>query len=289
MAYTAYKTWTVGEVLTANNMNLQVRDNGLVIHALLDLTTASFTDGGPLLGSGAAAITALGRPTAGQIMVGNAAGDPDLVTAMDASDRLLHEFGGMEGDVSDGDGFVEIKGGSTTVIKTNLAASDAPDANDDTTADYAVGSLWLDTTADTAYICVDASATAAVWLDLSASTIQSTIISGTRTAAAGSGDQALTGVGFQPAAVIVLCTSQGDPVHEGSWGLGDDALGEALMFVRIAPMRTSAGGQIINVSSDGSNGMAAVLKTLDADGLTFTWTKSGTPTGTAEFQILCLR
>ena len=30
MAYTAYKTWTVGEKLTAGNMNLQVRDNGLL-------------------------------------------------------------------------------------------------------------------------------------------------------------------------------------------------------------------------------------------------------------------
>ena len=30
MAYTAYKTWTVGEILTAGNMNAQVRDNGLL-------------------------------------------------------------------------------------------------------------------------------------------------------------------------------------------------------------------------------------------------------------------
>tara|TARA_Y100000310_G_scaffold334179_1_gene413310 strand:- start:11796 stop:12683 length:888 start_codon:yes stop_codon:yes gene_type:complete len=30
MAYTAYKTWTVGEILTAANMNAQVRDNGLL-------------------------------------------------------------------------------------------------------------------------------------------------------------------------------------------------------------------------------------------------------------------
>jgi hypothetical protein len=29
MPYTAYKTWTVGEILTASNMNIQVRDNGL--------------------------------------------------------------------------------------------------------------------------------------------------------------------------------------------------------------------------------------------------------------------
>lgn len=119
--------------------------------------------------------------------------------------------------------------------------------------------------------------------------LQSQIISGSRTAAAGSGDQALTGVGFQPVAIIVLCTSSTDPINEGSWGFGDDDLDEALMFARATPIRSSGGGQIINVSADGSNGMAAVLKSLDADGLTLTWTKSGTPTGTAEFHILALR
>ena len=47
--------------------------------------------------------------------------------------------------------------------KSNLAATAAPGASDDNTAGYAVGSIWCDTTADDAYICLDASTGAAVW------------------------------------------------------------------------------------------------------------------------------
>lgn len=42
-------------------------------------------------------------------------------------------------------------------------ATAAPTANDDTSAGYAPGSLWVNVTADTAYICVDATAAAASW------------------------------------------------------------------------------------------------------------------------------
>jgi hypothetical protein len=50
-------------------------------------------------------------------------------------------------------------------LKVNLAASDAPDANDDTGSGYAVGSRWIDTTADKEYVCLDATSTAAVWTE----------------------------------------------------------------------------------------------------------------------------
>ncbi|MDQ3803274.1 MAG: hypothetical protein M3416_05405 [Acidobacteriota bacterium] len=46
--------------------------------------------------------------------------------------------------------------------KSNLAASAAP-ANEDSGDGYAVGSVWIDTTADDAYVCLDASVGAAVW------------------------------------------------------------------------------------------------------------------------------
>ena len=48
-------------------------------------------------------------------------------------------------------------------LKTNLSAIAAPSATDDSTAGYAVGSLWIDTAAGRAYACVDASASAALW------------------------------------------------------------------------------------------------------------------------------
>ena len=46
---------------------------------------------------------------------------------------------------------------------SNLSAAVAPTVNEDSGDGYDVGSFWLDTTADDAYICLDASVGAAVW------------------------------------------------------------------------------------------------------------------------------
>ena len=47
--------------------------------------------------------------------------------------------------------------------KHNLAAASAPTVDDDSSAGYSEGSIWIDTTADESYRCVDATAGAAVW------------------------------------------------------------------------------------------------------------------------------
>jgi len=49
-------------------------------------------------------------------------------------------------------------------IKTDATA--APAVTNDTTEGYAVNSLWIDITNDKAYICVDASDGAAVWIEI---------------------------------------------------------------------------------------------------------------------------
>ena len=41
----------------------------------------------------------------------------------------------------------------------------APNANNDSTEDYSVGSRWIDITADKEYVCLDASTGAAVWIE----------------------------------------------------------------------------------------------------------------------------
>lgn len=53
--------------------------------------------------------------------------------------------------------------GDVANILDKLDATSAPTANDDSGDGYAVGSVWVDVTADKAYICVDAALTAAVW------------------------------------------------------------------------------------------------------------------------------
>lgn len=54
--------------------------------------------------------------------------------------------------------------GAYVAVKHNLAATGAPTATDDSASDYAVGSDWIDTTNDNTYRCVDATASAAVWV-----------------------------------------------------------------------------------------------------------------------------
>lgn len=53
------------------------------------------------------------------------------------------------------------------LFKDNLSASVAPVVGNDNTQGYAVGSRWIDTTADIAYVCVDASTGVAVWSNIS--------------------------------------------------------------------------------------------------------------------------
>jgi len=46
----------------------------------------------------------------------------------------------------------------------NIAATVAPTATDDSSKGYDVGSRWIDVTSNIPYICVDSTATAAVWI-----------------------------------------------------------------------------------------------------------------------------
>jgi len=52
--------------------------------------------------------------------------------------------------------------------KNNTAAAD-PTVNDDNTAGYELGSMWINTTTDNAFICVDATTAAAVWIGVGVS------------------------------------------------------------------------------------------------------------------------
>jgi len=75
----------------------------------------------------------------------------------------------MDSDISPGEGFLRKTGAGTyTAHKSNLAAAAAPDADEDSADGYSVGSVWIDTTNDNMYVCVDATEAAAVWLHLNA-------------------------------------------------------------------------------------------------------------------------
>ena len=53
--------------------------------------------------------------------------------------------------------------GAVTAIKMNSAGTTAPTVNEDTGDGYTVGSIWLDTTNNKSYVCLDNSTGAAVW------------------------------------------------------------------------------------------------------------------------------
>jgi len=87
-----------------------------------------------------------------------------------AGSTITISFSGTLALANGGLGATTAAGGRSTlqiddiaIKKSNLSASAAPTVNDDSSAGYAVGSVWCDTTADDAYICLDASVGAAVW------------------------------------------------------------------------------------------------------------------------------
>jgi len=137
VAFTTVPTITTGDVATAAWGNTYIKDN--------------------FDASGIALVT-----TDGDMVVATASKVMKRLAAF-TGDLLLHEIGGLESDVSAGDGFVEIKGGSTTVIKSKLDATTAPGVSNDNTEGYAIGSVWIDVTGDNVYQAVDVSTGAAVW------------------------------------------------------------------------------------------------------------------------------
>lgn len=131
--------------------------------------------------------------------------------------------------------------------------------------------------------------TAAVISELQAGTLRSKIVSFQRVLSAASGDVSYTGVGFQPTCLITL---GGDSTLTALWhcfgfASSDKTMGSVLVLGSGVSYASSAYVLALAVS----NGVAqvATLKSFDEDGFTLTWTKQGSPTGTANIRVLCLR
>lgn len=117
------------------------------------------------------------------------------------------------------------------------------------------------------------------------SIVASTQISFTRTAAAGGGAQAITGVGFRPTAIIIMAGTNG--ADEVAWGVGDDAVGENHLALSSGLVRGD-NSDIINLT-EGTNVMRAALQSLDSDGFTLFWIKANSGVEVNEGLALCLR
>lgn len=115
--------------------------------------------------------TGLVKVTTGTGVLSTAVGGTDYANAShnhNASDinagQVSLTRGGTGVDASAFTGLLKIASGSTTELKCNFSASAAPTANDDSGDGYIVGSLWFDISNDRAYICLDNTLTAAIWL-----------------------------------------------------------------------------------------------------------------------------
>jgi len=85
----------------------------------------------------------------------------DAVLLGQAQQQYKTAYGVITGD----------EGSPTAAVRQhNFAATEAPDADDDTGDGYEVGSLWYDVRNDKAYTCLDATAAAAVWHQIDVTT-----------------------------------------------------------------------------------------------------------------------
>lgn len=123
-----------------------------------------------------------------------------------------------------------------------------------------------------------------IWATIAASGLSSKFVSATRDISLASGTQAITGAGFQPTACILLAAVNGTAFY--STGIADSAANEGSIDF--------AGGTYnitLNVARVGAAGgrADAVVTSWDADGVTLTWTKVSSPTGTATLYFLFLK
>lgn len=83
------------------------------------------------------------------------------------TDKILvgQNTAGTETFSLQGDG--DIRG--LNVKKANLSAGVNPVSTDDTSAGYEVGSIWVNKVLNNSWICVDSTATSAIWIDITAS------------------------------------------------------------------------------------------------------------------------
>lgn len=102
------------------------------------------------------------------------------------------------------------------------------------------------------------------------------------------GDQSITGVGFQPKAAIMIATEPtGDSMSIG-YSDGTDEY-ETHAYDNSGTPGFGVATALNRIYNSGATSYAqATLKSFDSDGLTITWSKSGTPSGTSTIRFICL-
>lgn len=124
----------------------------------------------------------------------------------------------------------------------------------------------------------------------STSSLSSKLINATRDNTLADGTQVITGVGFKPTACIVFANVTSLP--QTSWGFSDSAGAEMCIWNRhnnSADTFSLDTAALISMNTATGVFNNAVLTSYDSDGITITWTKTGSPTGTTSMAFLFLR
>lgn len=102
-----------------------------------------------------------------------------------------------------------------------------------------------------------------------------------------SGSQAVTGLGFKPSMVIFFAVGSGNQV---SYGVDDGGgINANCIYYLSSTSANIYGGQSIGLYTSVGVEYSGKISSLDSDGFTINWTKSGSPTGTAYIIYLALR
>lgn len=118
--------------------------------------------------------------------------------------------------------------------------------------------------------------------------LASKIITATRdlTAAGAPTDVAYTGVGFTPTSIVCYYVIDGSTVR--GVGFSDSSKNGYDLRINSASAAYSYNALIL-LETTGGNNQIGTVKSFDSDGFTLTWTKGGSPTGSATLVFLCFR
>jgi hypothetical protein len=103
---------------------------------------------------------------------------------------------------------------------------------------------------------------------------------------ANAGDQAITGIGFTPSAVIMIANIDTSVVVcSFGFSTGASATGGLTFPYSVG---TTSESYLAYITISTGNAYCA-LKSFDGDGFTITWARTGNPTGTANLKFLCFK
>lgn len=175
LAVSSELTISLGSVTPTQGIHTVDTEGDAAADDLATIAQDNLPDGWPLLIScvDAARVVTVkhGGGGAGQILLVDSADlvldDPNKWLELRRSGTTWVEAGRSYGaDMAALRTWLGLQAGAT--LKHNLAATAAPTANDDSAAGYSVGSRWVDVSADKEYVCLDVTATAAVWTETTA-------------------------------------------------------------------------------------------------------------------------